>query len=62
MTTTLTKAVRAAIQHGNTLANIRADKWAETYHVDTETVRIAWEAELSRISLLPDNMYDGDGK
>ena len=61
MTTTLTKAVRAAIEHGNKLADIRADKWAETYRVDTETIRIAWEAELSRISLLPDNMYS-EGK
>ena len=62
MTSTLTNAVRAAIQHGNTLAGIKADKWAETYRVDTETIRIAWEAELSRISLAPDNMYDGEGK
>ena len=61
MTTTLTKAVLAAIAHGNKLADIRADKWAETYGCLSEDVRIAWEAELSRISLLPDNMY-GDGK
>ncbi len=61
MTTTLAKAVRAAIAHGNTLADIRADKWAETYGCLSEDVRITWEAEVSRISLLPDNMY-GDGK
>ena len=61
MTTTLTNAVRAAIAHGNKLANIRADKWAETYRVDTEQVRTTWEVELSKISLLPDNMYS-EGK
>ena len=61
MTTTLANAVRAAIQHGNTLAGIKADKWAETYGCMSEDVRIAWEAELSRISLLPDNMYS-EGK
>ena len=62
MTTTLANAVRAAIAHGNTLADIRTDKWAETYRVTTEDVRTAWEAELSRASLSPDNMYEGEGK
>ena len=61
MITTLANAVRAAIIAGNTLADIRAEKWAATYRVTTEDVRAAWEAELTRTSLSPSNMY-GDGK
>ena len=62
MISTLTNAVRAVIAHGNVLADIRADKWAETYRVTTEDVRTAWEAETARASLSPDNMYEGEGK
>ena len=58
MPTTLTNAVRAAIAHGNTLADIRRpDLWAATYRCTTEDVRTAWEIETARASLSPDNMY-----
>ena len=47
---TLTHAVRAAIQHGNTLANIDPTRWAETYHVSTEQVRSEFERLLGEMA------------
>ena len=61
MTNTLANACRTAIQHGNALSDINPAKWAETYNCMSEEIRIAWEAELTRISRVPDNMYQ-EGK
>lgn len=50
-------AVAAAIRCGNTLSDIRIPKWAETYRTSEESIRQAWEAELSRQSQEPSNSY-----
>ena len=55
-------AVAAAIAHGNTLSDIRLPRWAETYRTTEERIRQAWEAELSRVSQVPINSYDVEGK
>jgi hypothetical protein len=55
-------AVAAAIAHDNTLADIRLDKWAETYRCGVEAIRMAWDAELTRRSQEPQNSYDSEGK
>lgn len=55
-------AVAAAIAHGNSLAEIRLPKWAETYRTSEEAIRLAWEAELTRKSQQPDNSFDVEGK
>lgn len=51
-------AVRAAILAENTLADIRLDKWADTYRCGVEDIRQAWDAELSRQSQQPQNSYE----
>jgi hypothetical protein len=55
-------AVRAAILHENTLADIRLPAWAATYGCSVEDIRQAWDAELSRQSQQPSNDYDVEGK
>jgi hypothetical protein len=55
-------AVAAAIQHGNALADIRLTAWADTYSTTPERIKDAWDAELSRRSLMPTNSYDVEGK
>lgn len=55
-------AVRAAILAGNTLADIRLPRWADTYRTSEEAIRQAWDAELSRQSQQPQNSYDVEGK
>jgi hypothetical protein len=55
-------AVAAAIQHGNTLADIMLPRWAATYCTSEEAIRQAWEAELTRQSQIPSNIYDSEGK
>lgn len=52
---TLRNAVRAAIAHENTLGDIRPERWAETYRCTTDDVRAAWENEMTRKSLTPNN-------
>lgn len=44
---TLRNACHAAIAHGNMLADINADRWAQTYHCTPEDVRATWEEVLS---------------
>lgn len=55
-------AVSAAIAHGNTLADIRLPAWAATYRTTEESIRQAWDAELSRRSQQPSNSFDVEGK
>lgn len=59
---TLPNAVRAAILHENTLADIRLDKWADTYRCGVETIRQEWERQLSIKSQEPSNSYEVEGK
>ncbi len=61
MTTTLTKAVRTVVEYRRTEGAIWLDldlpAWSATYgNCGTEAVKTAFEVELSRISLLPDNV------
>ena len=58
----LTNAVRAAIDHGNAYTDIKADKWADTYRCSTEDVKSAWEAVQTDRSRYPQNSYDVEGK
>lgn len=58
----LRNAVRAAIAHENTIHDIRADIWAITYRCSAEDVRAAWEQELTRKSLTPNNYEMPEGK
>ena len=51
-------AVRAAIAHGNSLADIILPRWAATYCTSEEAIRQAWESELSRQSQQPNNSYE----
>ncbi len=61
--TSLHNAVRAAIKHGNALTDIKPERWATTYHVTTEDVRIAWENALTELSRIPTNTCEvPDGK
>jgi hypothetical protein len=55
-------AVRAAILAENTLSDIRLPAWAATYGCSEESIRQAWEAELSRQSQQPINDFDVEGK
>lgn len=59
---TMPRAVAAAIHSGNSLADIKLDRWAMTYHCETEDIRRAWDAELSRVSQQPSNSFDVEGK
>ena len=45
----LENAVRTAILHGNTLADIRAPRWAVTYGVTDEEVRAEFERQLAEV-------------
>lgn len=55
----LPAAVRAAIAHRNTLSNINAHRWAETYApATTEDVKAEFEKQLSEASLRPSNSYE----
>lgn len=58
----LPAAVRAAILSGNSLSEISVPRWAATYGTSEESVRQAWEAELSRQSQQPSNSFDVEGK
>ena len=59
----LPAAVKAAIAHGNTISNINAHRWAETYApATTEDVKAEFERQLSEASLRPNNSYDVEGK
>lgn len=52
-------AIKAAIAHGNTLSNINAHRWAETYApATTEDVKAEFEKQLSEASLRPSNSYE----
>jgi len=59
---TMPRAVSAAISAGNGLADIRLEKWAETYRCGVEDIRRSWEDELSRVSQQPSNSFDVEGK
>jgi hypothetical protein len=59
---TMPNAVRAAIHNGNTLSDIRLDRWADTYRCGTESIRLEWDRQLSIKSQLPDNSFDVEGK
>lgn len=55
----LKSACRLAIQHGNTIQDIKADKWSETYgNCGTEHVRAMFEHELTKLSREPQNAYE----
>ena len=56
---TLPKAVCAAIRHGNDLAGINPDRWAETYGCTAEDVVAAWQKALTRIA---PNSVEVEGK
>lgn len=59
----LPAACRAAIQHGNTIADIRIDRWATTYgDCGTERVKSEWEVALSELSREPCNSFECEGK
>ena len=65
MIRSLPNAVRAAIAHGNALIDIRPEAWAATYRCTTEAVKAAWEAEMTKHSTKPQNIYGAgevDGK
>jgi hypothetical protein len=47
----LPAAVRAAINHGNGIHDIKPHKWAESYHCDEEDVRAEFERQMSKASL-----------
>lgn len=53
-------ACKAAIQHGNTLADIRVDRWAATFACGVEMVRTEWEAALTEMSRQPRNYEEMD--
>jgi hypothetical protein len=59
---TMPRAVAAAIGCGNSLSDIRLDKWAATYRCGVEDIRRAWDAELSLRSQHPSNSFDVEGK
>ena len=59
----LPAAVKAAIAHGNSIADLNLARWAETYSpATTEDIRNEWERQLSEASLSPNNSYDVEGK
>jgi hypothetical protein len=59
----LPAAVKAAIDHGNTLLDIkRPDLWATTYGCLTEDVRHEFERQMSEASMRPSNSFDVEGK
>jgi hypothetical protein len=58
----LPAAVAVAIREGNSLSEISVPRWAATYATTEESVKSAWEAELSRRSQEPSNSYEVDGK
>jgi hypothetical protein len=58
----LPSAVKAAIAHGNGLADIRPEAWAATYGCSSEAVRLEWERQQSIASLNPRNSFDVEGK
>lgn len=64
MSTSLANAIRTAIAHGNTVANINVARWSETYgNCGVERVRIVWEAIQSEMSLKPTNSFqEPEGK
>lgn len=59
---TMPRAVAAAIRCGNSLGDIKLDRWAMTYRCGVEDIRQAWDAELSRVSQRPINDFDVEGK
>jgi hypothetical protein len=59
---TMPNAVRTAILHENTLADINLSRWADTYRCGVEDIRQAWEAELGRQTQQPQNDFDVEGK
>ncbi len=48
--TSLANAVAAAIAHGNTLSDINPARWAITYGVETEAVRLEFERQLCGVA------------
>jgi hypothetical protein len=58
----LPAAVKAAIAHGNGLADIRPEAWGRTYNCSSEYVRQEWERQQSSASLIPSNSFDVEGK
>lgn len=60
--TSLANAIRAAIQHGNSLADINVQRWATTFNCGAEDVRRVWELEMSIASQSPSNSYEVEGK
>lgn len=59
---TMPNAVRTALLHENTLADIRLDKWADTYRCGVEDIRAEWERQLSIKSQQPSYDFDSEGK
>jgi hypothetical protein len=60
---TMPRAVAAAINCGNSLSDIKLDRWAATYRCGVEDIRLAWDAELSRVSRHAQNQYEApEGK
>ena len=56
---TLPKAVRAAIRHGNSLSDINAARWSETYQCSEDDVQAEWTRALTSV---PPNSCEGEGK
>lgn len=59
---TMPRAVAAAIHAGNSLGDIKLDRWAMTYRCGVDEVRAEWERQMSVKSQAPDNAFDCEGK
>jgi hypothetical protein len=60
-TTALRNAVSLAIDHGNSISDVKIEHWEKTYNTPGQVARI-WEEELTRKSLQARNSYEVEGK
>lgn len=58
----LPNAVKAAIEHGNALTDIRPEYWALTYRCSTEAVKDEWERQTWERTTKPQNSFQMEGK
>lgn len=55
----LKSAIRLAIRHGNSIADVNLARWSETYgNCGPEHIRLTWESIQSEMSLSPVNQYE----
>jgi hypothetical protein len=59
---TLAKAMRAFVQSGGDRSRMDVPAWALTYGVGVESIREAWEREMTTHSTRPQNAYEEGGK